>query len=505
MTYSTKHQPRADGFDHWRAVMCLYGIIVHYCCTDREASTYVLCILSTMFRMETFFLFAGFVMAGSMMRAGDIDLWMAKRMRSLFYPFCFGILVLCPINLVCEYFAYGRIDATIEVFWFIGVLGIYTLVLGYGHRQDLIDPAIGWIDRIVQKYDMQQASLLAAVTTIAVLCYSVEFGAGKAIYHLYKLADMSQNDAAAGVASWWSLIVAITYGPFVATGFLLARSNEVRGRLLTGIRLPAVIFAVIFAVAIIVWNDDSLGTQSAPIIVKVLRTELKPIGAASSAVILIQLALRRRSVHPLIRRISDASFTVYGCHCLMIHLMVMAWPALIAQTPLQSALVLTVVTTATLAFHFLVVERFALAALLMNGRPIPGTALSYGRPIMTISYILCFFGIHHRSARHAKRMNQTGGFETHCNRCHGAMIKKHRARFWQSRSAPSTEYLFRVNMACHSDEGILWMEISKYASIPWLAETWANHKARQMIIADQIATTIAARERAEEESLRLAA
>lgn len=505
MTYSTTRRTRAEGFDHWRAIMCLYGIAMHYCCFDREAPTYVLCILSSMFRMETFFLFAGFVMAGSMMRAGDIELWMAKRMRSLFYPFCFGVLVLCPINLVCEYFAYGRIDTTIEVFWFIGVLGIYTLVLGYAHRQDLIDPAIAWIERIVQKYDMQQASLLAAVTTIAALCYSAEFGTNKAVYHLYKLTDMSQNDAAAGAASWWPLIVAITYGPFVATGFLLARSDEVCGRLLTGIRLPAVIFAVVFAVAIIVWKDDALGTQSAPLIVKVLRTELKPIGAASSAVILIQLALRQRSVHPLMRRISDASFTVYGCHCLMIHLMVMAWPTLIAQTPLQSALVLTVVTTATLAFHFLVVERFALAALLMNGRPTPGTAPSYGKPIMTISNVLCFFGIHHRSSRHAKRMLHIGGFETHCERCHGAMIKKDRSRFWQSRSAPSAEYVSRVYIACHSDEGSAWMRYSKYANMPILAEAWANYKARSMPIADQTPIAIAARERAEEESLRLVA
>jgi glucan biosynthesis protein C len=503
MSSTDTRLPHVHGFDHWRAVMCLYGIAMHYCCVDHEASTYVLYILSSMFRMQTFFLIAGFVMAGSMMRAGDVDLWMAKRMRSLFYPFCFGVVILCPLNLVCSYFAYGEIDATLQVFWFIGVLGIYTLLLGYAYRQNLIAPAIAWIDRTVRKYDMQQASLLAAVTTIAALCYSVGFGTGKAICHVYELAGMSRYDAAVRVGAWGSLIAAITHGPFVATGFLLAGSDEVRCRLLTGIRLPAAIFAAAFAVAIIIWNDDSLGTQSAPLIVKVLRTEVKPIGAASSAVIVIQLALRRRSVHPLMRRISDASFTVYGCHYLMIHLMVVAWPTLIAQTPLQSVLVLTVVATATLAFHFLVVERFALAALLMNGRPMPRTAPSYGKPVMTISNILCFFGIHHRSSRHAKRMLQIGGFETHCERCQGAMIKKDRSRFWQSRSAPSAEYLSRVHIACHSDEGSAWMRYSKYANMPNLAEAWANHNARPMPTGDQMVR--AERERAKKESLRLAA
>jgi glucan biosynthesis protein C len=497
--------PHIHGFDHWRAVMCLYGIAMHYCCMDPEASTYALYILSSMFRMQTFFLIAGFVMAGSMTRAVDVDLWMAKRMRSLFYPFCFGIVVLCPISLVCSYVAYGFIDATLQVFWFIGTLGIYTLVLGYAHRQKLIDPAIAWIDRIVRKYDMQQASLLAAVTMIAVLCYSVALGLGKVMGHAYELAGLSPKDAALRVGAWWSLISAITHGPFVATGLLLAWSDEVRCRLLTGIRVPTAIFAAAFAVAIIIWSDGSLGSQSAPLIVKLIRTELNPIGAASSAVLLIQLALRRRSGHPLMRRISDASFTIYGCHYLLIHLMVAAWPELTAQTPLQSVLVLTVVATATLTFHFLVVEPSSLAALLMNGRQMPGTAPSYGKPIMSISNILCLFGIHHRSSRHAKRMLYIGGFETHCERCQIAMIKKDRSRFWQSCSAPSAEYVSRVYVACHSDDGSVWMRYSKYANMPTLAEAWAKHKALPVPTAGQMVMGMAERERAEKGSLPVAA
>lgn len=352
---------RIVGLDAWRAMLMLGGLFVH--CSIALGHThlfYVVEMVSQAFRMGVFFALSGYLSALTLRRVPG-DVWFSRRLRQLGYPVMTGTLLLSPGIwwLLMTDDDYGGSPLIFEWwhFWFL-----WGLLLASGLLR-LLDRTAGFWRAIIGV--AEGMAPLALILTTALLTAVIFALAPPAMFALLSPRL---------VQAYANIQLILGYLPAFLFGVLAARSDHVRLGLLNATRPAAAILAAIagcYALA----AAGLLGDGEAYV---------RFVGAALCPPLVFALVLRTattiRRVPQVVTWLTDASYTIYLLHLPL---------AVLINTRLRPATLhpniayaMTVVLAGGLAWlaHVLIVRRFRLAALLLNGRTERPTG---GMPAMT--------------------------------------------------------------------------------------------------------------------------
>lgn len=346
-------EERLHGFDNWRAVLLLLGPLIHSSTSvpgSRIRWLETLVQVSHLFRMEAFFAIAGFMTLyiDGPSRSG----WLSKRMRQLLLPLAATGLLL---NSAAFAFVRWWDGTTYSVadpihLWFLLDLAAGTAALCWIDRRGIL-PTPG------RRWWLWACNWLAAVVTARAFLY---LGQGRSIP--------------------CGLLTALPYYMcFFGAGAIAARTPAMtqwlRVTRLWWAGIPVLVGAIIvFNLGYTMLVDPLPGQRHT--LFRLTYQALIAMCATSMSITVLATALRVRSEQPTLRLLSRGAYTVYLVHVPII--LVLA--RLIGAThPGPTALFVEVASLSFVlswSFHWLVVERLPLAALLFSGQFPTGNRLA---------------------------------------------------------------------------------------------------------------------------------
>ncbi|QNE31564.1 acyltransferase family protein [Sphingomonas sp. NBWT7] len=340
---------RIVGLDAWRAMLMLGGLFVHCSITlDHNRLFYVVEMVSQAFRMGVFFALSGYLAALTLRRVPS-DVWYSRRLRQLGYPVMTGILLLSPATwwLLTTDDGYAGSPLLFEWwhFWFLWGLLLASALLR------LLDRNAG-----VWRVIIAVAQRIAPLTLILATAVATSVMFALAPPAMFALLSPRL------VRAYGNIQLIVGYLPTFLFGVLAARSDVVRDSLVRSTRMAAMVLVAIagcYATA----ATGLLGAGEAYV---------RFVGAALCPPLVFAILLRTaatiRHVPPIVATLTDASYTIYLLH--------LPFAALIntrlypPSLPANIAYPMTIVLAGGLSWlaHVLIVKRFRLAALLLNGR-----------------------------------------------------------------------------------------------------------------------------------------
>lgn len=356
--------------DFSRAVLFSLGIILHaaWLCKGRSDAFGAIHDFIHTFRMESFFLIAGFF-SGMTLTKGPPEMFLRNRLRRLFIPLLFcGIalntLLHCALKhdwdfsflLTASYWLNGEWLAHL---WFIGTLFLYVLLLFALHKL---------CPRFHAAFQRPQWNLITLFLGVAIL----------------RRALMYLGSHISGVDSGTLLIAhpadVLEYIAFFLAGYFLFHRQDILDKLIN--LVPVNAFCVVLFWSLMLVLENSLAGRQ---ILEVWR------GVYSLQVCALLFWIARsffNKPNPVIAALSEASYTVY-----LVHWPVMAivyWLISPTYMPVVLLFSILVVATAVLAYeiHNVLVSRSRLLSFLMNGRwarPIPAKALCPLNPATAVA------------------------------------------------------------------------------------------------------------------------
>jgi fucose 4-O-acetylase-like acetyltransferase len=347
------------GLDAWRAGLLTGGLFFHGTMLHGEHLAFDLIeMASTAFRMAAFFAIAGFLAERSLRNRQPVD-WIASRSLRIGIPAIFGVAVISPLIWVMLAFNLPADRLAVELpfqwhhLWFLYALLLYQVV-AYLLAERVAPRRIARVIAVVR--NLGQASVVVALSVLSLtVMILISWLVLRFAPPLYQRMFMDVR-------------LILGYLPLYLFGMALAASPALRGRMLSDVRLPAIVLALA-ACAYLVWrfayapySDD---VERAEIQIRFVVAALCPPAAV---ILVIRSALRIRTASPLTRRLCDASFTIYVVHFpLLFATNLLAaryqWPVLI-----EYAAAILVVGTVSYIFHVAVVRRSPPLALLLNGQ-----------------------------------------------------------------------------------------------------------------------------------------
>lgn len=344
---------RLHYLDNLRIVALLLGLFVH--CDDFVSAADQLSSVEAFsgnFRMATFFLVSGFF-AALVLAKGSRGGFYRQRLLAVGVPLVFGVVALNGItnSLKIEYRAYFILQENADIgapgtptlihLWFLACLFIYVLLAPalarvFGSAQ---------VKKVVEAVSTPRlAGISSFAVTLAVIGYilSVRFVG-------------SQLDFPFVVRSLF------IYLPFFALGCLLF-VQQASSAIFYRIDLPAFGLAIGLAVLARVLPADSLLQTIA---------RFGSVAAFQCCITFAALWLFRRYFDvatPLTRVLSRSMYTVYVLHYLLLALAASVWIILFPPGLTQALISAAAIFLAGVAVHFAIVERFALARFLLNGK-----------------------------------------------------------------------------------------------------------------------------------------
>lgn len=336
--------------DFSRTFLFFLGIVLHaaYLCVETHHSFQSVHDVIHSFRMEAFYLIAGFFSAMSLERNAD-GVYLRKRILRLGLPFLFGVLVLDFLSNCANHWTWSDFGTEFsrkywvggdwrEHLWFLPTLLAYTGVLV------LVRAAWPGMTSFLSRKRFGAGLLIAAVCVMY-------FGA----IHVANLFPWVER-----LDTFLSTYKTEQYAVFFALGYVLFHRREILDRIIDHTSVNVVNVGTYAAL------NQAL-SQSA--YGKYLVQFWHPAFCVSICALLF-FAARRLFNEPnaVVRSLSDASYTVYLVH----------WPFMIvinrfilhSGMPAFPTLLFLVASTAVVSylFHIWVVKRSPLFAFLMNGQ-----------------------------------------------------------------------------------------------------------------------------------------
>ena len=348
-----------------RSLLFFLGIVLHaaYLCVEGHASFQSVHDVIHSFRMESFYLIAGFFSAMSLARSPSAA-YLRKRILRLGVPFLFGALVLDIVSNCANHWTWSDFGAEFsrnywvrgdwrEHLWFLPTLLAYTGVLVF--VQSAWPKMTSWL--VQSRFS---AGILAATVAIAYFC----------AIHVANLFPWQTR-----LDTFFSIYKTEQYAVFFALGYVLFHRRDILEQIIANPWLNVANVAAYAALNQPLVTDTAFG--------KFLVQFWHPVFCVSICGLFFFGARRLVSEHnPVVRALSDASYTVYLVHWpfmivinrFMIHSGLAAFPTL----------VLLVVSTSLVsyAFHVWVVKRSPLFAFLLNGQlpaPHPRPRVAFSR------------------------------------------------------------------------------------------------------------------------------
>jgi glucan biosynthesis protein C len=357
--------------DFSRAVLFSLGIVLHaaWLCKGRSPAFAAIHDFIHSFRMESFFLIAGFF-SGMTLTKGPPELFLRNRLKRLFIPLLFCGVALntalhCALRhewhdfsflLTSSYWLSGEWLAHL---WFIGTLFLYVLLL-YGLHK--LCPKVHFIFR---------SSIWNVVTVLV------------GVAMLRRVLTVMAGHSA--IIESGTLLIAhgaevLEYIAFFMAGYLLFYRQDILDNLINMVPINA-------ASVVLFWS--LMGVLDTSVAGRQILNLWRGIYSVQVCALIFWMARsffnRPNSV---ITALSEASYTIYLVHWPL--MAVIYW--LIAPTHMPVVLLfsLLVISTAVLSYeiHNILVSRSYVLSLLMNGhvrhptkRPEPFCALNSASPV----------------------------------------------------------------------------------------------------------------------------
>jgi peptidoglycan/LPS O-acetylase OafA/YrhL len=326
------------------------GLFVHgYAWLPHTHLFFVVEIVSQAFRMGVYFALSGFLSAVALRRTSPGP-WLSRRLRQLGIPAMTGVLVLSPL---VWWLANSRPHTVAGepplIFdwlhtWFLWGLLTCSAALWLLDRRD---PAGRWIDLARRR---QPGELILGVALATLVMFAIMAPLLRAALPPEVLAAYCNVQLIAG------------YVPTFMFGVLLARSEELRDRVLDAWRASAAIVIV----ASLFYCLVCLGLANS------LEPYVRFVGASicppAVFVLVLRSALGVRRLPALVRSLSNASYSIYLLHVPVAVAINTRMASLRFHPNLQYALTVVIAGGGCWLFHIAAVRRSGTLALLLNGR-----------------------------------------------------------------------------------------------------------------------------------------
>ncbi len=367
---------RIEGLSVWRAILMLGGVVLHGAMGLEHIPVFsAIPLISHAFRMGSFMLISGLLCGYTLGRRRSPRSWLARRSVQIGVPLLFGLLVICPL---IGWMIGDLADRTHGPFafahdwyhlWFLVALLAYAPMSYAFDRLDRRHDVIGILERILANRrgnggSAQTISLLGSAFACCVLMMITR----------RILAGQAPTEYASALSH---VQLMLGYAPFYLLGFLLARSPALYRAVTGSIRTPMIILIAVGGLYACWFGNlratlDPLGQAVFGDLVELVGMSLCPPAAS---VLILRSAVAIRKVPTIVRRLSDASFTIYILHFPIIIATKLAL-SYVAWNPFaEFFLAIGIGSAISYAAHVVLVERYPAISFMLNGKlPEPAAA-----------------------------------------------------------------------------------------------------------------------------------
>ncbi|MGI4949464.1 MAG: acyltransferase family protein [Janthinobacterium lividum] len=347
---------RIYGLDVWRAILLLGGPIVHAAWAAELITKYSgrfvsdLVYASSTFRMQCFFLIAGFLAAHGQAKQKE---WLSRRILQLGVPLVFIWLVfLLPVEIVTSRFHEdGSLFQSFTPYnyhdpghlWFLITLIAVSLLMAWVQISDIVD-----IDKInqINPYRLLSLALIAFVLLTAA--------------SLFLSSHIKRN----------AVFVLLTLSPTCVGAYIVGFSIERVPRVVETIKITKAAYfgPIAVVIATLVHNGLLISNNLSTFTTYWCACFISAVATSFMCLFVMQSALRITKRFRLVAILSDASYSIYVLHFPIIMLL----GTYVGFRQLTIAPVFITLTVLSLGFsiaaHRLLIRRVALFAFLVNGK-----------------------------------------------------------------------------------------------------------------------------------------
>lgn len=369
---------RSPGLDGWRAALMLGGLLVHASVLQEDRPLFdVVGFVSAHFRMGAFMVISG-LLAGMATARRDAREWVGRRAARLAMPTLTGLAVTGSTLAFLARISgpTGRaLPNPIGLYhlWFLIALLLYLpLVLAF----QALDRRFAFVDRLDRLVGSVAHLQMVVLGLTGVASGVLMGGASFACFRLGSLASIPDHTR---------LLLAylpsvLGYAPLFLMGLVMGCAPRLRSMLLSNVQAPAAALVALLLLEAFLSSSGEWSSGPGGTILLVAGMAVSPVLAAA---LVLRSALTIQSVSPLVRRLSDASLTMYIVHFPLLVALNTAFAQLAWNVYVEYALAVAIGGTLSYAFHQNLVRRSSLLMLLFGGRSTGGSAGRRGRVVDT--------------------------------------------------------------------------------------------------------------------------
>ncbi len=348
---------RNEGLDAWRVALMLGGLVLHASLWQPSQPLFTLIeTVSNAFRMGSFFALSG-LLSGLALQKRDPGRWLIRRLLQIALPTLFGWGVLCPSVFMIAHWYPGTPTPLIfdwHHIWFMVALLIYApaaLVVLRMNAQNRL------ICAFAEPTPPSRATLcvLLGVPAISFILMGWTALLTKALAPTFLAPMLSQLPNMVGYFPEYMLGIAVARAPQL--GAILRQSSAVAIVVLLAV---SCLYVILFAAR------NVLLAQEAHNLLRMVAASLCP--PAVFVLILRTTTGGGARVPPLVRRLCDASLTIYLLHLPLLLIANAALSRLELHPYGQYIAAIISVGTLAYAVHWLLIRRVPILSLLVNGR-----------------------------------------------------------------------------------------------------------------------------------------
>jgi glucan biosynthesis protein C len=281
-------------------------------------------------------------------------------MTQIGIPTLFGLIVISPLTTLMLRATPGALHIGSRFLdwyhlWFLFALLIYTPIVAMVDRADARRGWFARFDAAAQSDRAIELGVLLILPLASLIAMAILIRA-TAAFTADSMPALMHSSFIAG------------YAPLYALGFALARSARLRDALL-GRRTVAPVILIAFAVVCVPlqFGDVAVGAMQSSMRVW-MRLIAGAFCAPAATLVILRSAFAIDRVSPLFRRVARAGLTIYIVHFPIAVALNVAFAYVEAPVVLEYLVVVGLTTALACLIHIRIVDRWPVAALLLNGR-----------------------------------------------------------------------------------------------------------------------------------------
>lgn len=347
---------RIEGLDVWRVALMLGGLLLHGSLWQPPQPLFtVVGLVSSAFRMGCFFALSG-LLCGMALRRRTFREWLVRRLVQIGLPMSFGWGVLCPsVLMLTRWYPHAPVPLMFDWhhIWFLVALLMYAPATVALYRLDDRRGLIGNFATMVAAGSPAQLLLRLALASFVLMVWTRFL-----VYLIAPKSLVPMLGQAPNISG---------YLPLYLFGLAMARSPVLGDTLWRSVRPAAAILAVVGALYTAVMLTAPMSPQTYQMhgLLRMVAAALCPPAAFA---LIYRSAVAMSKVHPLIKKLCDASLTIYLLHLPLLLALNAALAPLHWHPYVQFLVAIVMAGGLSYVTHVCIVRQVPLLSLIMNGR-----------------------------------------------------------------------------------------------------------------------------------------